>query len=89
MILDATWRYVVAAGAAALATAVLIHGVPAASASGAIGAAARVGGGSLLFTALYVCAVGTIHGGWDPVRHVARIARDMVLVRTAARGATR
>jgi O-antigen/teichoic acid export membrane protein len=77
-VIAAVWKYVVGSVLAGGATAVIVRALPwVTAAPGPMAALARVAGVSLVFAALYVAAVILLHRGCDPVRHVARLLRDM------------
>jgi len=78
-VIGAVWKYVLASALAGCASAVIIRGIPSlAVASGSMGAIGRIVVISVLFGALYLCAVILFHRGCDPIRHVAALLHDMV-----------
>jgi len=77
--IGAVWKYVLASALAGCTSAMIIQGIPLlVAASGSLGAIARIVVISLLFGALYLGAVILLHGGCDPIRHVAALLHDMV-----------
>jgi PST family polysaccharide transporter len=78
-VIGAVWKYVLASALAGCASAVIIRGIPSlAAASGAMGAIGRIVVISVLFGALYLCAVILLHRGCAPLSQVAELLRDMV-----------
>jgi PST family polysaccharide transporter len=73
------WKYTLASLLAGCASAAIIREISAlVTASGAMGAVARVVTISSLFSALYIGAVILLHGGCEPLQQVARLVSDMV-----------
>ena len=78
-VIGAVWKYVLASALAGCASAVIIRGIPSlAAASGSMGAIGRIVVISVLFGALYLCAVILLHRGCAPLSQVAELLRDMV-----------
>lgn len=76
--LRVVWRYIAAAAAAGAATELFVMRWPRlATAPGFEGAALRVAIVSIVFTALYLCAVVLLHRGMEPLKRLVRLARDM------------
>lgn len=73
------WKYVIGSLLAGFASAAIMRGlfVPVA-APGVISALARIVADCTLFSALYIGAVVVLHGGYDPLRQVARLLPDIL-----------
>ena len=77
----AVWKYVVASALAGCASAGIIQGSPSlVVASGWMEPISRIVTSSILFGALYLCAVILLHRGCAPLAQVTRLLRDMVPV---------
>lgn len=82
----AVWKYVLAAGLAGSAAALLMRGVPSfMAASGVVAAISRIGVVSTLFVALYLGAVIVLHGGCIPLYETSRILQEAVPLRKFSR----
>ena len=78
--IGAVWKYVLASAVAACACAAIIRAIPSlATASGTLGAIARIVMVFVLFGPLYLCAVILFHRGCDPLRRVARLLQELGL----------
>lgn len=78
-VIGAVWKYVVASAMAGGATAVIMqHSVSLVVASGWMAALSRIVTTSIVFGALYLCAVIMLHRGCAPLSQVARLVGDMV-----------
>jgi len=78
-VIEAVWKYVAASALAGCASAAIVRGIPSlAVASGSMEAIVRIVVVSVLFAALYLCAVIILHRGCAPLSHVAGLLRDMV-----------
>jgi O-antigen/teichoic acid export membrane protein len=78
-IVGAVWKYVAASVLAGGAAALIVRRMPwLLSAPGWIGAVDRSLTASVVFAALYVGAVILVHGGCDPLRHIASLGREML-----------
>jgi len=89
-VIAAVWKYVLASALAGCASALIIREIPSlAVASGARGAIGRIVMTSVLFGALYLGAVSLMHRGFDPIRQVAKLLRDMVVTRPLEAGSAR
>ena len=88
-VVDAIWKYVLAAAFAGCVSAVLIRGIPSLTgASGWIGAIVRIVAVSFVFGTLYLCAVIAMHKGCDPIREVIALLRDMAPTGLLTRAST-
>ena len=77
-IIAAVWKYVLASALAGGASALIIWEIPSfAVASGPVGTIGQIVAALGLFGALYLCAVTLFHRGYEPIRRVARLVRDM------------
>jgi len=77
----AVWKYVVASALAGCASAGIILGSPSlVVASGWMGPISRIVTSSILFGALYLCAVILLHRGCAPLAQLTSLLRDMVPV---------
>lgn len=74
----AVWKFFVASAAAGCVAAVLIHRLilPVMVSAGALGALVRLTSVSLLFFALYLIAVVSLHRGFAPVNQTVHLIRD-------------
>lgn len=80
-VLAVVWRYIAAATLAGLTTSLICPRWEILSkASGASGAALRVGVISLLFGFLYLGAIVVLHRGFGPFRNVIRLLKEMASV---------
>lgn len=86
-IVEAVWKYVVAAIVAGCAGALIIRSVAFPTAANAAGALARVLTFSLLSLVLYLLAVVVLHGGVDPLLGFARIFGEIVPWNRASKSA--
>jgi polysaccharide transporter, PST family len=87
-VVGAVWKYFVASLLAGCACAAIIREIPSLiTASGPLGAVARIAANSLLFLALYIGGVILLHGGCAPLYQVAGLLPDMVLWRRFLRRA--
>lgn len=78
-ILQAMWRYIVAALLAGGISAFLLHQTALfAAMPGTLGAAVRVAADSILFTIFYLGAVIVFYRGWGPINQVVGLLQDMV-----------
>jgi O-antigen/teichoic acid export membrane protein len=78
-VVSVVWKYVIASLLSGCVSAAIIRGIPPlVAAPGSLGALVRIVTVSSLFTALYTGAVMLLHGGWEPLRQVARLLPDMV-----------
>jgi PST family polysaccharide transporter len=77
-VLGAVWKFFLASAAAGCGAAALVHYVTPqiAGPSGALGAFVRLVSVSLLFFALYLLAVASLHRGLAPVGQTIRLIRD-------------
>jgi O-antigen/teichoic acid export membrane protein len=79
IIVDAVWRYLLGSLLAGVATALTLQGFPALlAATGAMGAALRIGVTSLLFGVLYLGSVILLHWGCAPLHQLAGLVREMI-----------
>ena len=77
-IIAAVWKYVLASALAGGASALIIWEIPSfAVASGPVGTIGQIVAALGLFGALYLCAVTLFHRGYEPIRRVVRLVRDM------------
>ena len=75
----AVWKYVLASALAGGSAALIIRRIPSlTTASGWVGAMDRSVTVSVLFAALYLGAVILLHGGCEPLRQIATLARDVL-----------
>lgn len=75
----AVWRYILASFAASVVAGFFLHLTPHLnSMGGAIGAFYRLLAGSLLVTIIYLGTVVVLHGGFEPVQQIIRLAREML-----------
>ncbi len=77
-IIGAIWKYALASLLAGGACAWMIHEIYPAAASGAAAAIVRILTISVFFLVLYVGAVVVLHGGFEPLRQIARLLPDMI-----------
>jgi PST family polysaccharide transporter len=81
----AVWRYVIASALAWMASAWLVSWAhPGGQLTGLIGALDRMAMVGVLFSILYLGCVTLLHGGWDPIRGVADLLREMIPKRATA-----
>jgi PST family polysaccharide transporter len=79
-VIAAVWKYLLASALAACASALIIRGFPSlAGASGGVGAFGRIVVLSVLFGALYLCAVVLLHRGYAPLSRSAQLLRDVIV----------
>jgi O-antigen/teichoic acid export membrane protein len=83
-VLAVVWKFFVASVVAGCSAALLIHIAPPFGAvSGVLGAFARLTSDSLLFFALYLCAVVALHRGLEPISQTARLIGEVLPLRAA------
>jgi polysaccharide transporter, PST family len=76
-VLAAIWKFFVASVVAGCGAALLIRAVPVFAATpGTLGAFARIVWDSVLFFALYLCAVVALHRGIEPIQQIARLISE-------------
>jgi len=77
-VIGAVWKYALASALAGYTAALVVHGSTSlAAASGPMGAISRIVTTSVLFGALYLCAVTFVHRGRAPLSQIAGLLRDM------------
>lgn len=87
-VLEAIWRYIVAAGGAAGVCIWLVgRSHPFGAGTGIEGALARMVTVSLLFGALYLIAVVSLHRSLEPLLQVGRLLPDMLSTRRSSKPA--
>lgn len=80
LVIGTVWRYAVASLLAGIACAWIVSTIhlPFASDATAAAAFARILTDSVLLFALYIGAVVGLHGGWEPLRQIARLLPDLM-----------
>ena len=85
-VLGVIWKFFAASVVAGCGAALLLHVAPLfPRVGGAPGAFVRAASDSLLFLALYICAVLAFHRGLAPIRQTGRLIKDFLPQRSAAR----
>jgi O-antigen/teichoic acid export membrane protein/glycosyltransferase involved in cell wall biosynthesis len=89
--LSVIWRYLLASAVAGVVTALTVGSIPALIAvEGVPGAVLRIVAVSITLGVFYIGMVVLLHGGFEPLRRVARLVREMLPgkhgARTAAEG---
>jgi hypothetical protein len=80
LVIGTVWRYALASLLAGVACAWIVSTIhlPFASDATAAAAFARIVTDSVLLFTLYIGAVVGLHGGWEPLRQIARLLPDLM-----------